>query len=73
MTLSEIETDSIVIIKGFQSGRRLQNRLISMGVLIGSKIKVVKSAPKSPITIKVKDTTLTIGYGMATKILVEIF
>ncbi len=72
MTLSEVKTDSMVIIKEFQSGRRLQNRLISMGVLLGSKVKVVKSSPKSPITIKVKDTILTIGYGMATKILVEL-
>jgi len=53
-------------------GRGLQNHLISMGLGPGSEIEVVKSGAPGPFLIRIKDTRLALGYGIARKVMVSV-
>lgn len=52
-------------------GRGLQERLISMGLSVGSEINVVKKGMPGPFLIAAGETRLAIGAGMAHKIMVS--
>jgi ferrous iron transport protein A len=50
-----------------------QNRLACMGILVGREIKIVSKQPfRGPLTVEVCGCMMTIGRGMAQKILVEV-
>ena len=53
------------------AGRGLRQRLISMGLNVGSEIEVIKSGAPGPFLIAVKETRLAIGRGIAYKIMVS--
>ena len=74
MSLCEVESGEIVIIKKLCVGRGLIQRLNAMGLYEGMKISVVRHAPFSgPILIEGVDVPVRvmIGRGMAEKIEVE--
>jgi len=48
----------------------LQSRLVSMGLLEGTPIEVVKNRRHGPVIVSVKGSRLVLGRGMANKILV---
>ena len=52
-------------------GRSLQERLISMGLNVGSEINVIKKGMPGPFLIATGETRLAIGAGMAHKIMVS--
>ncbi len=53
-------------------GYKLEKRLQSLGVYLGSKIeKISAQMMRGPISIKIGNTRAAIGYGMAKKIWVE--
>lgn len=55
------------------AGAGLQNRLLSLGVYPGKEvIKLSQFALRGPIAIKVGRSVLALGYGMASKIIVEL-
>ncbi len=71
---------SLPMMRPGQSGRVIQirggqgmiNRLNSMGILPGKKItKVSSMLMRGPVTIQVDRVRVAIGFGMASKILVE--
>ena len=48
-------------------------RIMDMGLCLGTPVKVVKSAPfHGPVEVSVRDTTLALGRGLAEKIYVEV-
>lgn len=53
------------------AGRGLTQRLISMGLNVGSEIEVIKSGAPGPFLIAIKETRLAIGRGIAYKIMVS--
>jgi len=54
-------------------GRGLQNRLMSMGIYQGREItKLSHFVLRGPVAIKVGRSVLALGFGMASKIIVEI-
>ena len=62
------ETRVIRVNAGFQSKRRLAN----LGIVPGTMIKKKREAPfHGPVEIIVKGSTLAIGRGLASRILVE--
>lgn len=74
MVLSMVEGEKIVKIRGLNGGRRFVERLNSMGIHVGMRIKVVRRAPfGGPVLIEGVDSPVRvmIGYGMAQKIEVE--
>ena len=54
------------------AGVRAKRRLANLGILPGSKIIKKKAAPfRGPVEILVKGSSLVIGRGLATKIIVK--
>jgi Fe2+ transport system protein FeoA len=53
------------------AGRGLRQRLIGMGLNVGSEVEVIKPGAPGPFLIAVKETRLAIGQGIAYKILVN--
>ncbi len=59
-----------VKIKKINSGINLKKRLEGMGLGIDKTIEIVKTPP-GPVIIKVENSKIALGFGEASKILVE--
>jgi len=64
------ENEKLVVVS-IMGGRMATKRLADMGVVSGTKIKVLRKAPFGPIEIEVKGTKLVLGRGLATKVFVK--
>lgn len=70
--LTECGKGEVVTILSVKVGTKAKRRLANLGVVPGIKILKKKSAPlKGPIEIIVKGTSLVIGRGLASKIMVK--
>ena len=68
--LTESEPGSHVIIDKISGGENLRDKLFSMGLLPGKDIEILSLRKKGPVIVKVNDTRLVIGHGMASRILI---
>ncbi|AAB98558.1 conserved hypothetical protein [Methanocaldococcus jannaschii DSM 2661] len=59
-----------VIVKKIDAGCGAMQRLVSMGINIGSKLKVIRNQ-NGPVIISTKGSNIAIGRGLAMKIMVE--
>lgn len=71
MVLSYIESGNEVILKDIRGGRRLRSRLFSMGLLPGTRVRVLNPGGHGPVMLRVRDSNLAICRKMAEKITVE--
>jgi len=74
MTLLDAKVGKKLRIVEIQGGYGLINRLVSMGLYVGDRIKVVRSSPfHGPLLIENIDQMfcIALGRGMAAKIIVE--
>jgi len=70
--LTECEKGEEVVVLCVNAGRNAKTRLANLGVVPGVKIRKTKNAPfKGPLEIIVKGSSLVIGRGLASKIIVE--
>ena len=70
--LTECEKGEEVVVLRVNAGRNAKTRLANLGVVPGVKIRKTKNAPfKGPLEIIVKGSSLVIGRGLASKIIVE--
>jgi Fe2+ transport system protein FeoA len=69
--LSVVSQGRKVKIFSLSGGRRMQERLVSMGLGPGSEIEVMRKGAPGPFIIAVKETRLAIGGGMAQRIMVS--
>lgn len=61
------------IVLQIQGGHGLINRLSALGIRPGQRItKVGSTFMRGPVTIKVGNAQVAIGFGMANKIIVEL-
>jgi len=59
--------------RGWGRGWGFEKRLMDLGLTLGTKVTVVKSAPfRGPLEILVRGSRLALGRGMAQRIFVEI-
>lgn len=73
MTLLELEKGEKARVVSCEGGRGLSNKLNAMGIRPGKEIKKVSETfIGGPITIKVDNTNIAIGHGMARKIHLEV-
>ena len=72
ISLLHFPTDKKARITCIDGGHGFQRKLQVMGIREGQEIKIVSRQPfKGPLTIKVCGSQMTLGRGMARKILVE--
>ena len=70
--MTECEKGEIITVLSVKAGINAKRRLANLGIVPGVKILKKKSAPlKGPLEIIVKGTSLVIGRGLASKIMVE--
>ncbi|MEM1645561.1 MAG: FeoA family protein [Ignisphaera sp.] len=72
MSLDLVKSGSRVIIKEIQQIRGIGGRLYRIGILPGTELEVIVNNGRGPIVVKVKDTEVALGRGLARKILVEV-
>ncbi len=73
INLIQMKRGQIGNVVGIQGGTGVTRRLESMGIRVGKKIvKVSSMFLRGPVTVDVGSTQLSIGYGMASKIIVEV-
>jgi ferrous iron transport protein A len=73
LPLSQIEAGQTGTIMQILGGRGLTQRLEALGIRPGKKVTKINSALfRGPVTLRVDQTHVAIGFGMANKILVEI-
>ncbi|MCQ6253698.1 ferrous iron transport protein A [Methanocaldococcus sp.] len=59
-----------VIVKSINAGFGVIQRLSSMGLNIGSKLKVIRNQ-NGPVIVSVRGCNIAVGKGLAMKIIVE--
>jgi DtxR family Mn-dependent transcriptional regulator len=70
--LTECKKGEVVYVVNVNAGFKAKRRLANLGIVPGVKILKKKSAPlKGPLEIIVKGSSLVIGRGLASKIIVR--
>ena len=70
-SLSKIKSGETVRLVSIEAGRGLNSRLASMGLLPNVEITIVSNGHPGPFVVKVKQSKVVLGRGMADKITVE--
>ena len=73
ITLVRMQTGQSGIVVQIQGGHGLVNRLNALGIRLGKRItKVSSMLMRGPVTIQVDRAHVAIGFGMASRIIVEL-
>ena len=73
LTLSEMKTGQTGTVIGVLGGHGLVRRLDALGVRPWKKVtKISSTLFRGPVTIRVDNARVAVGFGMARKILVEV-
>ncbi len=70
-TLASVKTGQVVCILSINAGRRLQSHLLSIGIMKGKCVTVVKNDRWGPVVLSTDNNRLTLGRGAADKIVVS--
>lgn len=71
--LTQLEEGQKGVVVEVQGGYGLIRRLESLGIRVGKKVtKVSSQFMRGPVTIRIDNFQVAIGFGMARKVLVEI-
>lgn len=60
-----------VTIVDIRAGRGLTQRLVDMGLIPGTPVRIINSQMPGPVIIALRGSRLALGYGVAQKIMVE--
>lgn len=72
-SLNDLHPGESGIVSEIKGGQELINRLNALGIRTGKKItKISSMLLHGPVTIQIDRTRVAIGFGMATKIFVEV-
>ena len=72
LTLAEMRTGQTGTVVGVLGGHGLIQRLDALGIRPGRKVtKLSSTLFRGPITLRVNNTQVAVGFGMARKIIVE--
>ena len=71
MVLSMVDQGKEVTLAHINGGRGMRSKLYSMGLVPGADFTVLSGSGAGPVLLRVKDSRLAIGRGMAQKIMVE--
>jgi len=71
--LTQLEGGESGVVVEIHGGYGLIRRLESLGIRVGKKVtKVSSQLMRGPVTVRIGNSHVAIGFGMAKKILVEI-
>lgn len=70
ITIANLATGESGVVKSYTGGRGMMGRCLSMGFTPGSLVKILKNFGSGPVLVKVHDTEVAVGRGIAEKIVV---
>ncbi len=71
-TLAQMRVGQSGIVVQVQGGHGLMNRLSALGIIPGKRVtKISSMLMRGPVTVEVDRTQIAIGFGMASKIVVQ--
>ena len=72
MTIASLEADEIATIEGYLNEQMSQSRLVEMGLLPGTQVRLIKKIPlNGPVEIKVRNFYLSLRRKDAQNILIK--
>ena len=71
MPLNMVPPGREVLFRAIHGGRGIRSKLADLGLTPGVKLKVISNGLPGPLIINLRGTRLALGYGIASKILVE--
>ena len=71
VTLSTVQTGTVVRINEIRGGHGFLSRLASLGFTPGAPLRVIQNYGHGPIIVSLRDTRVALGRGEAAKIVVE--
>lgn len=73
LTLRQMEIGQTGTVIGILGGRGLMRRLEALGIRPGKKVtKISSTLFRGPVTLRVDNAQVAIGFGMANRIIVEV-
>lgn len=72
VNLIELEPGATAEIKRLEGGHGFQRRLRTRGVREGMPVSLVTRQPGGPIVVRIGGTQISMGRGMARKVIVEV-
>ena len=73
ITIAQMKNGQHGIVVRIEGGHGLNNRLNALGIRPGKKItRVGAMMMRGPVTVKVDGTQVAMGFGMASKVIVEL-
>ena len=69
--LSTINEGRTVTLAQINAGRGLKSRLASMGLMSNTQITIINNKQPGPFVIRIKNTKMMLGRGMADKMMVK--
>jgi len=71
--LTQLEEGETGVVVGIHGGYGLLHRLESLGIRVGKKVtKISSQLMRGPVTVKIDNSEVAMGFGMARKITVEL-
>lgn len=71
LPLGFLQVSRDAVVRELDGGRNLCQRLAEMGIVRGTRVRVIKNDMGGPLIISIGEGRLAIGRGMALKIMVE--
>ncbi|MBW2354787.1 MAG: ferrous iron transport protein A [Deltaproteobacteria bacterium] len=71
MVLSMVDAGKEVTLMRIRGGRGMRAKLYSMGIVPGVAFTVLSRNKGGPVMLRIKDSRMAIGQGIARKIIVE--
>lgn len=73
LDLTQLQEGESGVVMNIHGGYGLLHRLESLGIRVGKKVtKVSSQLMRGPITVKIDNSEVAMGFGMARKITVEL-
>ncbi|HTW90943.1 MAG TPA: FeoA family protein [bacterium] len=71
MTLADAGSGDNVRVVEIKAGRSLRGRLLGMGIMPGSEVRVLSGGRGGPVIIAQNDCRMALGQGMSKRIVVS--
>jgi ferrous iron transport protein A len=69
--LSEIQAGNVVKVQEIHGDERLISRTSSMGIIVGSRIEILRNEKKQPLLLFCRDTMVAVNRRECEKIIVQ--
>jgi len=72
LRLTKIKSGTCARVQFINAGKNAREKLISMGLVPGKEVEVISSSGHGPVVVKVDDTRIALGHGLADKVIMKL-